>query len=177
MGTRRARGAPSDQRGRLVDAPEVIVYTDGACSGNPGPGGWAAILIHPATGKEKKLSGSDPATTNNKMELTAAIEGLKAIDASKRRRVHLVSDSQYVIFGLREWIDKWIANGWRRGKKQNAEPVKNTDLWQELHALTQKHDMTYEHVLGHSGHLENEECDRLAVAEIKALREGMANGE
>lgn len=167
----------SDQRGRPTGAPEVLVYTDGACSGNPGPGGWAAILVHAATGKEKKLSGGDPGTTNNKMELTGAIEGLKAIDASKRRRVHLVSDSEYVIRGLTEWIEGWIANGWRRGKKQNAEPVKNAELWQELYALAQKHDMSYEHVRGHSGHLENEECDRLAVAEIKALRDGMTNDE
>ncbi|MDO8631531.1 MAG: ribonuclease H, partial [Phycisphaerales bacterium] len=116
-------------------------------------------------------------TTNNKMELTGAIEGLKAIDSSRRRRVHLVSDSQYVIFGLTEWIDKWIANGWRRGKSADSSPVKNAELWRELYALTQMHDMSYEHVRGHSGHLENEECDRLAVAEIKALREEMANGE
>ncbi|MEK7710328.1 MAG: ribonuclease HI [Planctomycetota bacterium] len=177
MPTRPRAVATSDQRGRPTAAPEVIVYTDGACSGNPGPGGWAAILRHPATGKEKKLSGGVPNTTNNKMELTGAIEGLKAIDSSLRRRVHLVSDSQYVIFGLTEWIDKWIANGWRRGKKQNSEPVKNVELWRELYALTQKHDMSYEHVRGHSGHLENEECDRLAVAAIKAFCNGMANDE
>ena len=167
----------SDQTTRSPNAPEVIVFTDGACSGNPGPGGWAAILKHPATGREKKLSGGDPATTNNRMELTGAIEGLKAIDASKRRRVHLVSDSQYVIFGLTQWIEGWIAKGWRRGKSPDSAPVKNAELWRELYALTQKYDMSYEHVLGHSGHLENEECDRLAVAEIKALRDGMANGE
>ncbi len=150
--------------------PEVIVFTDGACSGNPGPGGWAAILKHPATGKEKRLSGGSPNTTNNKMELTGAIEGLKAIDAAKRRRVRLVSDSEYVLRGLTEWVEGWIANGWRRGKKSTAEPVKNVELWQELHALALKHEMSYEHVRGHSGHPENEECDRMAVAEVDRFR-------
>ncbi len=160
----------SGQPAIRANAPDVIVYTDGACSGNPGPGGWAAILKHPATGKEKKLSGGHPSTTNNRMELTGAIEGLKAIDASRRRHVRLVSDSEYVLRGLTEWISGWIANGWRRGKKQNAEPVKNVELWQELYSLTQRHEMSYEHVRGHSGHPENEECDRLAVAEIEAFR-------
>jgi len=149
--------------------PDVILFTDGACSGNPGPGGWAAILKHPSTGKIKKLSGANPQTTNNQMELTAAIEGFKALSTTKRWRVHLVSDSQYVIFGLTQWIPGWIANHWRRGKKSNAEPVKNVELWKELHALTLAHDVTYEHVFGHSGHPENEECDRMAVAAIKSL--------
>ena len=150
--------------------PDIMLFTDGACSGNPGPGGWAAILKHPATGNVKKLSGGDPHTTNNKMELTAVIEGLKAVNSSRRWRVQLVSDSEYVILGLTQWIPNWIANNWRKGKKPNAEPVKNADLWQALYALTQKHDMSYRHVRGHSGHAENEECDRLAVAEIEALR-------
>ena len=154
----------------LNDPPEVILYTDGACSGNPGPGGWAAILKHPATGKVKKISGGDPTTTNNRMELIAAIEGLRALNPSKRRRVRLVSDSEYVIKGLTEWIDGWIANHWRRGKKADSPPVKNADLWQTLYELTQRHDMTYEHVRGHAGHPENEECDRLAVAEIAKVR-------
>ena len=149
---------------------DVILYTDGACSGNPGPGGWAAILKHPATGTVRKLSGGHPQTTNNRMELAAAIEGLKTIDASKPHRVHLVSDSQYMIHGLTQWIEGWIANHWRRGKKAGAPPVKNAELWKELLALTQRHDMTYEHVRGHSGHPENEECDRMAVRAIEALR-------
>ncbi len=150
--------------------PDVVLYTDGACSGNPGPGGWAAILKHPATGTVRKLSGGHPQTTNNRMELAAAIEGLKTIDASKPHRVHLVSDSQYMIHGLTQWIEGWIANHWRRGKKAGAPPVKNAELWKELLALTQRHDMTYEHVRGHSGHPENEECDRMAVRAIEALR-------
>ncbi len=151
--------------------PEVFLYTDGACSGNPGPGGWAALLKHPATETIKTLSGSESSTTNNRMELTAAIEGLRSIDATPRRRICLVSDSEYVIRGLTEWIKGWIANNWKRGKKAGAPPVKNVDLWQELHALAGRHDMTYQHVRGHSGHPENEECDRLAVAAIKALKE------
>ena len=146
------------------------MYTDGACSGNPGPGGWAVILEHSVTGRRRKLSGGDRNTTNNRMELTAAIEGIRAIDTAKRRRVHLVSDSEYVIRGLTQWVQGWIDNNWRRGKKAGSPPVKNVDLWQTLHELVQRHDMTYEHVRGHRGHPENEECDRMAVAEIEALR-------
>jgi ribonuclease HI len=153
--------------------PDVILYTDGACSGNPGPGGWAAILVHPRTGVRKKLSGGHRATTNNRMELTGAIEGLKAIKpAEPRLRVRLVSDSEYVLRGLTEWIKKWIANDWRRGRKADSSPVKNAELWRELHELTGRFDMCYEHVRGHSGHPENEECDRLAVAEIERMRAG-----
>ena len=150
--------------------PDVIVFTDGACSGNPGPGGWAAILRHPATGKETKLSGGAAETTNNRMEMTAAIEGLKAVKPTNRWRILLVSDSQYVIYGLRDWVPGWIAKGWRRGSKASSEPVKNVDLWKELHELSLRFEMSYEYVRGHSGHPENEECDRLAVAEIEKLR-------
>ena len=156
--------------------PEVIVYTDGACSGNPGPGGWGAILKHPATGTVKELSGGEPRTTNNRMELMAAIEGIKAVKGPAPRRVRLVSDSQYVIHGLTQWMTGWMANDWRRGKKANAPPVLNVDLWKELYALTQQHQMSYEHVRGHSGHPENEACDRLAVAAVEAVRgEGRSN--
>ena len=156
----------------MSQEPEVIVYTDGACSGNPGPGGWAAILKHPATGAVKELSGGEPRTTNNRMELMAAIEGIKAVKGPEPRRVRLVSDSQYVIFGLTQWVPGWIANGWRRGKKANAPPVLNVDLWKKLYAVTQQHEMSYEHVRGHSGHPENEACDRLAVAAVEAVRKG-----
>lgn len=155
----------------MTETPEIILYTDGACSGNPGPGGWAAILKHPATETVKTLSGGEPDTTNNRMELTAVIEGLRAVRGTKRRRIHLISDSEYVINGLTLWIEGWIARNWRRGKKPNAPPVKNVDLWQTLYALVQQHDMTYEHVRGHAGHPENEECDRLATAAIKAQRQ------
>lgn len=153
----------------LDEKPEILLYTDGACKGNPGPGGWAALLVHPATRSIKKLSGGVFNTTNNRMELTAAIEGLKAITPGERRRVHLVSDAEYVILGLTEWIKGWIANGWRKGKKANADPVKNVDLWKQLHELTLRFEMSYEHVRGHTGHPENEECDRLANIEIKEL--------
>lgn len=154
----------------MSEQPDVILYTDGACSGNPGPGGWAAILKHPATGSVRKLSGGDASTTNNRMELTAVIEGLKSLKGGKRWRVRLVSDSKYVIDGLTQWIKGWIANNWRRGKKAGSPPVKNTELWKTLHTLAEQNEMTYEHVRGHSGHPENEECDRLAVAAIEKLR-------
>lgn len=150
--------------------PDVILYTDGACSGNPGPGGWAAILKHTGTGKVKRLSAGEADTTNNRMELTAVIEGLRSLKSDRRYRVRLVSDSEYVIHGLTQWIDGWIANNWRRGKKANAPPVKNDDLWKTLHELVGRFEMSYEHVRGHSGHPENEECDRLAVAAIETVR-------
>ncbi len=154
----------------MSNQPDVILYTDGACSGNPGPGGWAAILRHPDTDTVRKFAGGNRNTTNNRMELTAAIEGLGALKTDKRYRVRLVSDSEYVINGLTQWISGWIANGWRRGKKAGAPPVKNVDLWQKLYALTERHDMSYEHVRGHTGHPENEECDRMAVAQIEVIR-------
>lgn len=160
----------------MVESPDVILFTDGACSGNPGPGGWAAILKHPRTRRIKKLSGSERRTTSNRMELRAAIEGLRSLKTplhgaiAKRWRVHLVSDSEYLILGLTEWIKGWIAHDWRRGRKATSPPVKNVDLWKTLHELVQQHQVTYEHVRGHTGHPENEECDRLAVAEIKALQ-------
>jgi len=153
----------------LPENPEVYLYTDGACSGNPGPGGWAAILKHPESGKVKKLAGGERRTTNNRMELLAVIEGLRAINSARRRRVRVVSDSEYVVRGMTQWIHGWRANNWRRGKK-SGPPVKNDDLWRTLDALAQAHDVTYEHVRGHAGHPENEECDRMAVAEIKKYR-------
>ena len=156
----------------MSDSPDVIVYTDGACKGNPGPGGWAALLVHPASETIKKLSGGHVQTTNNRMELTAAIEGLKAIKPGKDRRVRLVSDSEYVILGITEWIKGWMANDWRKGKKRDAEPVKNADLWKALYEVTQRFEMSYAHVRGHTGHPENEECDRLANIEIKRLFQG-----
>ena len=156
----------------LSDQPDIIVYTDGACSGNPGPGGWGVLLRHSQTGTERELSGGEPDTTNNRMELTAAIEGLRAIKPGERLRVRLVSDSEYVIKGLTEWMAGWIRNDWRRGKKAGAPPVKNVDLWKTLYELTQQLDMSYEHVRGHSGHPENETCDRLAVAAIEQVRFG-----
>lgn len=155
----------------MPNRPDVILYTDGACSGNPGPGGWGAMLVNPGTGKVKKLSGGQRETTNNRMELTGVIEGLKALRGTKRWRVHVVTDSEYVVNGMTVWIEAWIANGWRKGKKAGSGAIKNLELWQELHALAQQFDITYEHVRGHAGHPENEECDRLAVA----ARDGARN--
>jgi ribonuclease HI len=142
--------------------PDIHLFTDGACSGNPGPGGWAYILEHVPTGTVKELAGADRETTNNRMELTAVIEGLQAL----RRPCHvkLFTDSQYVGKGLSEWMPKWKANGWRRGNSATAKPVKNVELWKRLDELMRTHHVTFVWVAGHSGHEENERCDRLAVA-------------
>jgi ribonuclease HI len=139
--------------------PHVLLFTDGACSGNPGPGGWAFILRHPASGKEIEDSGGEAMTTNNRMELTAVIEGLTSLKAPSR--VDVYSDSQYVLKGLREWMDGWIAKGWRNAAKK---PVKNRELWERLDELRKAHDLDYHWIKGHNEHPENERCDELAVA-------------
>ncbi len=139
--------------------PKVELYTDGACSGNPGPGGWAYILKHPASATEREASGGEKLTTNNRMELLAAIEGLKAL--KKPSVVELYSDSQYVLNGLKDWIKGWKAKGWKTSSKQ---PVKNQDLWQTLDALAQLHTVTFHWIRGHNEHPENERADKLAVA-------------
>jgi len=143
-------------------APEVQLFTDGGCSGNPGPGGWAFILRHPATGKEMERDGAERDTTNNRMELTAVIRGLEAL--KRRTRVELLSDSVYVGKGLSEWLPKWKANGWRRREGKRFKEIKNEDLWRQLDELLAKHDVRFTHVRGHAGHEENERCDTLAVA-------------
>ncbi|CAN5769206.1 ribonuclease HI [soil metagenome] len=145
--------------------PHVLLFTDGACSGNPGPGGWAFILSHPATGKILKSSGGLPQTTNNQMELTAALMGLRTL--TRPSQVELWSDSEYVLKGLREWIESWKKRGWRTAAKQ---PVKNVELWQALDAARAEHTLSYHWVRGHQGHPENEECDQMAVAAIEAFR-------
>lgn len=145
----------------------VQLYTDGACSGNPGPGGWAFILKHPASGKEVEGVGAELETTNNRMELMAVIAGLEAV--KRACRVEIYSDSQYVLKGLREWMDQWIKRGWRTASKQ---PVKNQDLWERLDALRKQHDLSFHWVRGHNEHPENERCDRMAVAAREALVEG-----
>ncbi len=137
---------------------DVIIYTDGACSGNPGPGGWAAILKQPATGKERQLWGGEKMTTNNRMELMAVISGLETI--KKPSKVKVITDSQYVSKGMTEWITKWIEKNWRTAAKK---PVKNADLWQKLLDVSDPHEVSWQWVAGHAGHPENEECDRLAV--------------
>lgn len=136
---------------------KVVIFTDGACSGNPGPGGYGAILRY--NGKEKEISGGSENTTNNRMELLAVIEALKLL--KEPCDVQLYSDSQYVCnaFNL-GWVEKWKSKNWMRTKK---EPVRNPDLWKELYDLCQKHNVTYNWVKGHIGHPENERCDRLAV--------------
>lgn len=141
------------------EKPHVLLYTDGACSGNPGPGGWAFILKHPASGKEIERSGGEKVTTNNRMELTAVIKGLEALN--RPSRVEIWSDSQYVLNGLREWMPAWKARGWKTAAKK---PVKNQELWQELDHLKSVHELTFHWIEGHAGHPENERCDQLAVA-------------
>jgi len=149
----------------IDELPVVHLFTDGACSGNPGPGGWAYILRDPETGREKEMTGGDRETTNNRMEMLAVIEALRSL--KRRSRVELWSDSQYVINGLREWMDGWKKKGWKRSGKQ---PVLNLDLWQELDRLRDEHDIHCHWVRGHNDHLENERVDRLAVAEIENHR-------
>lgn len=143
--------------------PEVVLYTDGACSGNPGPGGWAFIMRHLPTGKELERSGGDPETTNNRMELQAVVEGLSVLNRSVS--VKVVSDSAYVLNGLSSWIKSWKRNGWKRRDGSKWVEVKNVDLWKQLDELASKHDLEFSKIKGHSGHLENERCDELAVAE------------
>ncbi len=148
--------------------PEVMLFTDGACSGNPGPGGWAFVLRHVKTGKTLKDSGAEENTTNNRMELKALIEGLKRM--KRKARVHIVTDSSYVENGITKWIHNWKRNNWKRRVQNTWEPVKNEELWKELDALVNQHDVTFERVRGHSGHPENEICDKLAVKAYKKLK-------
>lgn len=142
--------------------PFVQLFTDGACSGNPGPGGWAYILKHPASGKVVEASGGESDTTNNRMELQALISGLEAL--KKSSEVEVVTDSEYVARGCREWLPGWKRNGWRRREGKQLKPLKNEDCWRKLDELLAKHNTRFTVVRGHSGHSENERCDELAVA-------------
>jgi ribonuclease HI len=137
----------------------VKIYTDGACSGNPGPGGWGVLLQW--NGHEKELNGGEGETTNNRMEMMAVIKALEAIKGTPK--VELYTDSKYVMQGITEWIDGWKARGWKTAGKK---PVKNVDLWQEMDALVAQHDVTFHWVKGHDGHPENERADALAVAGV-----------
>ena len=144
----------------------VEIFTDGACSGNPGPGGWGAVLRYGET--EKELSGGESATTNNRMELMAAIMGLESL--RRPCAVTLSTDSTYVKDGITRWINGWKKNGWKTADKK---PVKNVDLWQRLEAAVAPHQIQWEWVRGHSGHPENERADQLARDAIRAVKEEM----
>jgi ribonuclease HI len=147
--------------------PHVIIHTDGACSGNPGPGGWGAILESGAHRKE--LNGGEPVSTNNRMELMAAISALEALKGPSR--IDLWTDSVYVRDGITKWIHGWRRNGWKTADKK---PVKNAELWQRLDAATKRHEIEWHWLKGHAGHPENERADELAREAIKALRESGA---
>ena len=151
----------------LAPLRHVHLFTDGACSGNPGKGGWGFVLRDLQSQKEKEGSGAEQETTNNRMELKAVIEGLKAL--SRPCRVSLYSDSKYVLNGLKEWMPNWKKNNWRRKSGSRWEEVKNADLWKELDSLQSIHKILFHHIKGHSGHPENERCDQLAVSAYQNL--------
>lgn len=152
--------------------PELFAYTDGACSGNPGPGGWGAILIArdgDTVLRERELSGGEPATTNNRMELMAAIAALEGL--SRPSALTVVTDSAYVRDGVTRWIHGWKRNGWRTADRK---PVKNEDLWRRLDAAAAPHDVTWEWIKGHAGHPENERADALARAGMAPFKPAAA---
>ncbi|MDR1385554.1 MAG: ribonuclease HI [Planctomycetaceae bacterium] len=151
-----------------IFTPEVVLFTDGSCSGNPGPGGWAFILRHLQSGKELIRNGGEINTTNNRMELTAVIVGLHAL--KRQTAVEIVSDSTYVLNGLSTWMKGWKANGWRRREKGKWTTVKNVELWQELDMLISRHEVHFTHVRGHAGHPENERCDKLANEACRTVK-------
>jgi ribonuclease HI len=142
----------------------VTIFTDGACAGNPGPGGWGAVLI--AGSHRRELSGSDSETTNNRMEMTAALEALRAL--KEPCEVDLYTDSQYLRNGMEQWLAKWKRSHWRTAAKK---PVKNADLWEQLDAATQRHTVRWHWVRGHDGNVENERCDELANEAIRRARD------
>ena len=147
---------------------ELYAFTDGACSGNPGPGGWGVLLQakkNDAILKERELSGGEPETTNNRMELLAAINALETLERASR--VTVITDSAYVKNGVTGWIFGWKRNGW---KTSNKKPVKNVDLWQRLDEAQIRHDVTWEWVKGHAGHPENERADELARAGMEPFK-------
>ena len=146
-------------------AARVEIFTDGACSGNPGAGGWGAILRYKDV--EKELSGGEAQTTNNRMELMAVIEALSAL--KRPCNISLYTDSKYVMSGVTEWLANWKQNGWRTANKKQV--VKNIDLWQRLDELTGQHEIRWIWVKGHNGHAENERCDALARAEVAKIKE------
>jgi ribonuclease HI len=152
----------TDSPANSAALPFVQLFTDGACSGNPGPGGWAYILKHPASGKVVEASGGEAGSTNNRMELQAVISGLQAL--KRRTDVEVITDSQYVAKGCQEWLPGWKKNNWRRREGKQLKPLKNEKHWRQLDELLAKHHVRFTVVRGHSGHVENERCDELAVA-------------
>jgi ribonuclease HI len=161
------RAEPGHAAVNRYQEPEVVLFTDGACSGNPGPGGWAYILRHIGSGKEKEASGATWETTNNQMELQAIIEGLRKL--TRPTRVHIVTDSSYVKNGITQWIHGWKARNWKRKTSSGLKPVKNVEQWKELDRLISRHAASFEQIRGHAGHPENERCDELAVAAYRKL--------
>jgi ribonuclease HI len=151
-----------------ANQPEVLLFTDGACSGNPGPGGWAFILRHVESGKVLEQWGGERLTTNNRMELQAVIEGLTAL--KRPCRLELFTDSEYVRKGLSEWMAGWKRNGWKKREQGRLKPIKNAELWQQLDVLIANHEIKFTRVAGHSGHPENDRCDELAVAAYQQFR-------
>lgn len=148
--------------------PTVHLFTDGACRGNPGPGGWGFILRHLKSGREMEKSGGEAVSTNNAMELTAVVEGLRTL--TRPCYVEVFTDSVYVGKGMTEWMSKWKSNGWKRRDGKLLKPIKNEDLWRTLDELMATHKIKYTRVAGHSGHPENERCDTLAVAAAEKFR-------
>ena len=147
----------------MSDVPEIVeIYTDGACRGNPGPGGWAALLT--CKGRTREISGAAADTTNNRMELLAVINALRAL--TRRAQARIFTDSQYVRLGITQWLNGWKVRGWRTAARK---PVKNQDLWEQLDALAAGHDLEWHWVQGHSGVPGNERCDELANSAIDAL--------
>lgn len=157
------RGQGPEKQNKPDPAPVVDIFCDGACSGNPGPGGYGTILR--CRGTEKELSGAAQQTTNNRMELTAALEGLRQL--TRPCRVTVTTDSQYLVKGMTEWLAGWQRNGWKNSKK---ESVLNRDLWEALVAAVKPHQITWQWVRGHAGHAENERCDCLAREAIIAIK-------
>ncbi len=152
--------------------PELFAYTDGACSGNPGPGGWGVVLEAWQDGrlvKAREIGGAEARTTNNRMELMAAIGALEAL--TRPGRITIVTDSNYLRHGITEWIHRWKRNGWKTSDKK---PVKNEDLWRRLDAAAARHEVRWKWIKGHSGHDQNERADRLARDAIKALKQAAA---
>ena len=150
--------------------PDLYAYTDGACSGNPGPGGWGVLMRAMEGGRilrERELNGGEAQTTNNRMELMAAISALEAL--KKPNKLTIVTDSNYVKDGITKWIHGWKKNGWRNSAKK---PVKNAELWQRLDEATRRHDITWEWIRGHTGHPENERADELARQGMEPYKPG-----